>query len=186
MPQTADAKLESRTLRDYRNPEYHPGRGRFVCAVWYAVSCLFFESSWFPFSGLKARILRLFGAQIGRGLVIHPNVRIKYPWRLNVGDDCWIGREAWLDNLADITLESDVCISQSAYLCTGSHDHRSETFELRTGPIVIEHGAWICCRAIVLGNSQVSRLTVVPAGTVFSPLSASENEVQPDLVRKPR
>lgn len=186
MPATTEKTTEARVLRDYQNSDYQPGRGRVVRAIWYVVSCLLFESSWFPFSSLKARILRLFGAKIGRGLVLHPNVRIKYPWRLQVGDDCWIGRDAWLDNLADITLKSDVCVSQGAYLCTGSHDHRSATFDLKTGPIVIEHGAWICCRSIVLGNSTVSRLTVVSAGEVYSPADNAERSSPDHPVRKPR
>ena len=157
-----------RSLRKYCNTEYHSGRGLFMRLTWYFISLLLLESSWLIANRPKRWVLKLFGAKIGKGLVIHPNVRIKYPWKLSVGDDCWIGREVWIDNLDEVTLESDVCLSQQAYLCTGSHDHYSPTFELKTGPIVIEHGAWICCRATVLGHSRVPRLAVVPANTVFS------------------
>ena len=171
-----------RNLGAYQNDFYDPGRGFVVRTVWYYLSLLLLESSWLPFSGLKSRVLRLFGASIGRGVVIHPNVRIKFPWKLTVGDNCWIGREVWIDNLDEVVLESDVCISQGAYLCTGSHDHKSMTFELRTGPIRVEHGAWLCCRSIVLGGSTVQRLTLVPANEVYSE-SRDEN---PTRVRKPR
>ncbi len=83
-----------------------------------------------------------------------------------MGDHCWIGQEAWIDNLDQVTLESDVCLSQGVYLCTGSHDHRSPTFELKTAPIVVKHGAWIAARAIVLGGAVVERGEVVGAGVV--------------------
>ena len=41
-------------------------------------------------SSIKAKILRLFGAKIGVGVVIKPNVSIKYPWFLEIGDYSWI------------------------------------------------------------------------------------------------
>lgn len=164
----------TRDLGAYQNQFYDPGRGPVVRTVWYYISLVFFESSWFPFTKLKSLVLRRFGAKVGQGLVIHPNVRIKYPWRLVVGNNCWIGREAWIDNLDMVTLESDVCISQGAYLCTGSHDHRSRTFELRTGPITIKHGSWVCCRAIVLGGATLERMSLVPAGQIYSREKTSE------------
>lgn len=166
---------KTRKLVEYQNREYIPGRGIFVRTVWYYVSLVFVESGWFPSSRMKAILLRRFGAKVGQGVVIHPNVRIKYPWRLVVGDNCWIGREVWIDNLDDVHLESDVCLSQQVYLCTGSHDHHSSTFDLKTGPIVIEHGAWICCRATVLGNSRVRRMEVVSANRVFANREASSD-----------
>ena len=170
-----------RDLGAYQNAFYDPGRGILIRTLWYYVSLVFLESSWFPISSVKCALLRWFGARIGHGVVIHPNVRIKYPWKLSVGDNCWLGREAWIDNLDQVTLESDVCISQGAYLCTGSHDHRSMTFELKVGPILIEHGGWVCCRATILGGATVSRMTVVPANEVYS----LKTEF-PTTVRKPR
>lgn len=155
-----------RNLAAYDNTDYDPGRGAVMRIVWYCVSLLIFESGWFPVSGLKCRLLRMFGATIGQGVVIKPHVRIKYPWKLVVGDHCWIGQEAWIDNLDQVTLESDVCLSQGVYLCTGSHDHRSPTFELKTAPILIRHGAWVAARAIVLGGAVVERGEVVGAGMV--------------------
>lgn len=161
---TDDSQL--RRLADYDNAWYSPGRGKMVCTLWYFVSLLVFESGWFPVSGLKVWLLRWFGAKIGTGVVIKPNVRIKYPWRLSIANDCWIGQGVWIDNLDEVSLASDVCLSQDVYLCTGSHDHRSATFELKTKPIVIGHGAWVACRAVVLAGSVISPGQVVSAGQV--------------------
>ncbi len=155
-----------RNLSAYDNSDFDPGRGVVMRVVWHYVSLVFFESGWFPVSALKCRLLRLFGANIGKGVVIKPNVRVKSPWRLTVGDHCWIGQEVWIDNLAQVTLESDVCVSQGAYFCTGSHDHKSATFELKTEPIVVGHGAWIAAKAIILGGAHVQPGEVVPAGAV--------------------
>ena len=84
------------------------------------LSALVFESGWVPLMGPKRWLLRIFGATIGDGLIIKPDVWIKYPWRLAVGDHCWIGKGTCIDNLADVRLGSHVCMSQQAYVCTGA------------------------------------------------------------------
>ena len=70
-----------------------------------------------------------------------PHVRIKYPWRLVIGDHCWIGQNVWIDNIADVTIGNHVCVSQYAYFCTGNHNHRSPAFDLVAKPIVVQTGA---------------------------------------------
>ncbi|MFN8708127.1 MAG: WcaF family extracellular polysaccharide biosynthesis acetyltransferase [Planctomyces sp.] len=155
-----------RELRHYKNSDYSPGRKTLVLLIWYYFSLLCMENGLFPISRAKVFLLRIFGAKIGAGVVIKPNVRIKFPWRLTVGDHCWIGQEVWIDNLANVTLESDVCISQGAYLCTGSHDHRSPTFELKVAPILVKHGAWIAAKAIILQGAVIEAGEVVSAGAV--------------------
>lgn len=153
-------------LASFCNAFYDPGRGRLVRTLWYFVSLLFFESGWFPWSAAKRRLLRCFGARVGRGVVIKPQVRIKYPWRLTVDDHAWIGQEVWIDNLIDVAIGSHVCVSQRAYFCTGSHDHRRSTFDLITRPITIEPGAWVGAGAILLGGVTVEANAIAAAGSV--------------------
>lgn len=112
-------------------------------------------ATWLPGSGWRVWLLRLFGARIGRGVLVKPRVQVKFPWRLVVGDHCWIGERAWIDNLVEVRLGDHVCLSQGAYLCTGSHDWSSEDFDLITGPILIEHQAWICASAQVAPGTRV-------------------------------
>ena len=101
-------------LRKYDNSHYKPGNN-FKKVLWYIVNMLVFKTM-FPFpSGSKVKILRLFGAKIGIDVIIKPNVNIKYPWFLTIGDNCWIGENVWIDNLAMVTLGDNVCISQGAY-----------------------------------------------------------------------
>jgi putative colanic acid biosynthesis acetyltransferase WcaF len=153
-------------LSAFRNPEYDPGRGLLVRTLWYYTSLLIFESGWLPISGVKRRILRLFGARIGKGVVFKPHVRIKYPWRLSISDHCWIGQGVWIDNIEDVTIGSHVCISQLAYFCTGNHDHRCRTFDLIAKPIVVHNGAWIGARVTLLGGVEVEANAIAAAGSV--------------------
>jgi putative colanic acid biosynthesis acetyltransferase WcaF len=100
--------------------------------------------------------------------VIKPHVRIKFPWRLTVGDDCWIGQDVWIDNIADVRLGSHVCISQGAYFCTGSHDYRLTSFDLVIGEIVVENGAWIAAKSLILGGVLIGPNALVAGGSVVT------------------
>jgi putative colanic acid biosynthesis acetyltransferase WcaF len=156
---------------------YSPGRGLIVQLAWYVVSAFIFESKLFPVSSLKRSLLRLFGARIGAGVVIKPDVRIKFPWRLSIGDHTWIGESAWLDNLAAMEIGSNACISQGVYLCTGSHDAYSERFELMTKPIVVEDGAWLAAKSVVLPGVTIGRNAIVAAGAVVTASVAADSRV---------
>ncbi len=97
-------------------------------------------------------------------MLIRHRVRVLWPWKLAIGDDCWIGEGAWLLNLEPITIEHDVCISQEAFLCTGSHDHKDPAFGFDNGPIHVGAGAWVAARAIVLPGATIQAGQLVPAG----------------------
>lgn len=153
-------------LSTFRNPEYDPGRGLLVRTLWYYCSLILFESGWLPASGFKSHVLRLFGAKIGQGVVFKPHVRIKYPWRLSIGDHCWIGQNVWIDNIEDVTIGDHVCVSQLAYFCTGGHDHRKSTFDLLAKPIVVHSGAWIGARVSLLAGVEVHANAIAAAGSV--------------------
>jgi putative colanic acid biosynthesis acetyltransferase WcaF len=153
-------------LSAYDNRGYSPGRGRLVRGLWYVVSLLVFEGAWAPWYAPKRWLLRLFGAKLGRGLVIKPRVWIKYPWRLVVGDHCWIGQGVGIDNLADVRIGSHVCLSQQVYLCTGSHDYRRRSFDLITQPIEIGDGVWLGVRALILPGVTVGTNAIAAGGSV--------------------
>ncbi len=117
--------------------------------VWYFFNLIFFQTGLFPFYSLKTFLLRVFGARVGKGVLIKPCVNIKYPWNLSIGDHCWIGEKVWIDNLAPVLIESQVCISQGAYLLTGNHDYTKTAFDLFIKPIHISKGVWIGAKSVV-------------------------------------
>ena len=135
-------------LSQYNNSWYNPGAGILVRMLWYITQSCFFKSA-YPFSGVRVFWLRFFGAKVGKGVVIKPHVRIKYPWRLRIGNHVWIGEGAWIDNLADVTIGDHSCVSQGAMLLTGNHDYSKSTFDLLVKAIVLEEGVWIGAQALV-------------------------------------
>jgi putative colanic acid biosynthesis acetyltransferase WcaF len=128
------------------------GAGKPKQVLWYFVNIFFFKNSLNVSSGLKVALLRAFGAQVGKGVLIKPVVNIKYPWKLQIGDHVWIGEGVWIDNLSQVIIGNNVTVSQGALLLTGSHDHTRTTFDFLSSPIVLEDGVWIGARAIVFGG----------------------------------
>ena len=154
-------------LARYDKRGYSPGAGMARRIAWYAVNAMLFDSWLWPVTTFKCGILRLFGATVGKGVVIKPRVNIKHPWLLVIGDHVWIGEGVWMDNLAKITLGSHVCLSQETYLLTGNHDYKDPAFGLIVKEITVEDGAWIGARAIVCPGVTVATQTVLTAGSVL-------------------
>ncbi|QDU91504.1 Maltose O-acetyltransferase [Pirellulimonas nuda] len=155
-------------LAPYTVGDYHPGRGALVRLIWILVSCVAFEGGWFVLGRVKPWVLRRFGAKIGRGVVIKPNVRIKHPWRLSVGDHVWVGQGVWIDNIVEVEIGSHVCVSQGVYFCTGSHDHRRPSFDLTPQAIRVGSGAWVAARATLLPGVSIGRNALVAACSVVT------------------
>ncbi|ROR55243.1 putative colanic acid biosynthesis acetyltransferase WcaF [Luteococcus japonicus] len=151
-----------RRLSSFTGRGYDKGRSPLVCAAWALVAEPVQRSVLCPPS-VRARILRGFGARIGEGTLIRHDVRVHWPWKLVVGENCWIGVGAWLLNLEPITIGDDVCVSQGALLCTGSHDANDPAFEFDNGPIVLQDGSWVATRATVLRGVTVGTDAIVGA-----------------------
>jgi len=153
-------------LSAFSNQGFDRGASRLKEALWVVVRTILFERMPFRMYGLKRWMLRRFGAKVGKGVVIKPGVRITFPWKLSLGDNVWLGEECWLLNLAPITIEANVCISQRAMLCTGSHDYKSTRFDLIVKPIHVEGGSWVAAAAWVGPGVRIRSHAVVCAGSV--------------------
>lgn len=142
------------SLKEFTGEGYSKGRSLPWLITWYAVSHLVFQAWWCP-ARARPLILRVFGASVGSGVIIRSRVRVHWPWKLVIGDNCWIGEGAWLLNLERIVIGHDVCVSQEAFLCTGSHDRKSKSFEFDNGPIEVGDRAWLTARSMILRGTRV-------------------------------
>ena len=155
-------------LKGYTVGDFDRGAPRWKEALWVFAKCAFFLNP-IPWpSALRVALLRIFGAKIGGGVVIRANVNVSYPWRLTLGDDVWLGEETVILSLAPVVIESSVCISQRAFLCTGSHDFRSEKFSLVTKPITVRSGSWIAAQAFISPGVEIGTGSMVCAGSVVT------------------
>jgi len=142
------------------------GRSRLVEALWLLLGAPLLASRLILSARFRSWLLRLFGARIGAGMYMKPGVRVKFPWYLSVGDHCWIGEDAWIDNLAPVSIGAHVCISQGAYLCTGNHDWTKPNLKLFIKPITLERGSWIGAKALVSPGVTVKEGAILTAGSV--------------------
>lgn len=156
-----------RDLGKFEPTGYDKGRNILWQISWHIVSHLIFKPFWVP-SPLRIFILRLFGARVGNNVIIRANVKIHWPWKIDIGDNSWLGQGASIINLEHISIGSSVCVSQEALICSGSHDPTDETFRLANKPIILSNGVWVCARAMVLAGSNVPANTIVSAGTIFT------------------
>jgi putative colanic acid biosynthesis acetyltransferase WcaF len=155
-------------LATFDNGWYDPGRGLLVRCAWFAMNAVVLRNPAIPLSSVKTFVLRLFGARIGRAVVIKPSVNIKYPWRLSIGDHSWIGENVWIDNLERVDIGSHVCISQGALILSGNHDFTRQSFDLRVAPIILEDGVWIGARATVTQGVTCGSHAVLAVGSTAS------------------
>ena len=137
------------------------GRPGWTVQLWWLVQATLFHGSPQVLYGFRRWLLRIFGAQIGAGVRIRPSVSVPYPWRLKIGDHSWIGDDVVLYSFAQITIGSDVVVSQKSYLCAGTHDHRSPAFDIQAFPIVIENEAWLATDVFVAPGVTVGHGAVV-------------------------
>lgn len=155
-------------LAEFSPNDFDKGASKLKQALWYFVNAMFVRASWNPFMGLKIFLLRLFGARIGKGLVIKNNVVVKFPWKLEIGNDCWIGENVWIDNLDHVSIGNNVCISQGAMLLTGNHDYTIYNMPYRNAPITINNGAWIGAKAIVCPGVEVGNNSILTVGSIVT------------------
>ncbi len=153
-------------LSRYDNRDFDRGAPRWKEALWLAARALFFQNPVPWPSRWRVAMLRAFGSTIGEGVVVRSHVNVSFPWRLTVGDHVWIGEDVGILSLAAVSIEANVCLSQRAYLCTGSHDYQRDDFKLVTRPVTVRTGSWIAAQAFIAPGVEIGRGAVVAAGSV--------------------
>ena len=142
-------------------------RSRIVIYAWAVAELAFVYNPWQISSSFRIGVLRLFGADIASGVIFRPRTRVKFPWKLHIGADSWIGEGVWFHNQDHIYIGHDVCVSQETFLTTGSHAHRKD-MALITKPIYVHDGAWITSRCIILGGAEIGFSSLITPATVVS------------------
>lgn len=151
------------------------GRRAGTVYLWAAVEMLLVTNPWQISSSLRVRALRWFGADIGKDVIFRPRTRVKFPWKLRIGDRSWIGEGVWIHNQDEVYIGHDVVVSQETFITTGSHAHRAD-MKLLTKPVQIMDGAWITSRCMVTGGA------VVGCSAVVKPMTVVSGEVDPGVV----
>jgi putative colanic acid biosynthesis acetyltransferase WcaF len=137
-----------------------------VARVLWAAVFPFFRFSPRPLWGWRRMLLRVFGADVGRGAHVYPTARITMPWNIEIGNMAAIGDRAILYALGHITIGERATVSQYAHLCAGSHDISKPDRKLLKPPIRIGADAWIAADAFVGPGVSVGARAIVGARAV--------------------
>jgi putative colanic acid biosynthesis acetyltransferase WcaF len=156
-------------LRTYDQSGYDRGRPGWYVLLWWLVQGVVFPLTPQPLYGVRRSVLRLFGARIGRGVLVRPSARFTYPWKVEIGDHSWIGDRVTFYSLDRIQVGQHCVISQQVYLCTGSHDMTDPAFGLQVQPIRIGAGAWVATDCFIAPGVTVGANAVIGArSSVFA------------------
>jgi len=159
------------SLKDFKLPKDFRGRGRYTVQLWWLVQSVLFGCSPQFMYVWRVKLLKLFGAKIGKGVIIRPTARVTYPWKLSIGDNSWIGDNVVLYSLGEIHIGSDVCISQKSYICAAQHELNVVTFDMKASSVTIEDEVWIASDVFIAPGVVIGKGTVVGArSSVFKDL----------------
>ena len=122
-----------------------------------------------PLHAWRRIVLRLFGAQVGRGARVHASVMIWHPANLVLGEQCLIGPGVRLYNQGTITIGARTVVSQRAHLCASSHDINDPDFQLILRPIMVGTQCWVAAEAFVgPGVNMGDRSVLAARGALFA------------------
>lgn len=126
---------------------------------------------------LRTLLLRLYGARIGRRVVLH-DVRFFNLYRrglpgLRIGDDCFLGDECLLDLAEAIEMQEQVTLAERVLILThtnvGYRDHPLQKhFPASAAAVVLERGCFVGAQALVLPGVRVGACSFVAAGSVVT------------------
>ncbi|WP_026209677.1 putative colanic acid biosynthesis acetyltransferase [Cytophaga aurantiaca] len=161
-------------LSRFQMPDNFRGKPGWYVQIWWVVQALFFHPSPQILYGWRRFLLRLFGAKIGKGVILRPSVQITYPWKLTIGESSWIGDDVVLYTLGEITIGKNAVVSQRSYLCTGSHDFSKETFDIFSRPIVIQDECWLATDVFIGPGVKINQGIVIGArSSVYKSIEAA-------------
>ena len=155
--------MNYQNLKLFQLPASFRGRSKYIVQRWWVVNATLFK--WSPqfLFAWRRFLLRLFGAEIGKDVLIRSTVKITYPWKLKVGDHTWIGDECVLYNLGEITIGKHVAIAHKVYFNTGGHEYDKVTFDIFSKPITIEDECWLTNDVYLAPGVHIGKGTIVGA-----------------------
>jgi putative colanic acid biosynthesis acetyltransferase WcaF len=167
--------MQIQELDKFKLPNNFRGKNAFIVQFWWLVQAIFFRTSPQFLYGYRRFLLRLFGAKIGKNVIIRPSVQITYPWKISIGDYSWIGDDVVLYSLGEIDIGNHVVVSQKSYLCAASHDYTKSDFPIFSKKITIKDQCWLATDVFVAPGITIEKGTVVGSrSSVYKNLPANK------------
>lgn len=121
--------------------------------------------------GLKRRLLRWCGADVGDNVRVCSSVRILGGGALTIGDNTWVGHDSMLVCSDAVRIGANVNIAPRVFIGTGTHEITPEAESVAgpgiSLPIEIGNGCWLCAGATVIAGARLAPMSILAAGALF-------------------
>jgi putative colanic acid biosynthesis acetyltransferase WcaF len=159
----AKEQQKYQNLKKFKVTKGFRGRSKVIVQLWWIVESTLFAMSPQFLYGWRRFLLRMFGAKIGKGVLVRSTAKFTYPWKVTIGDYSWIGEETVLYSLDDIIIGKNVAVAHGAYFNTGLHDYTTEEFTILSKKINIGDECWITNDVYIAPGVTIGKGTVVGA-----------------------
>jgi putative colanic acid biosynthesis acetyltransferase WcaF len=168
-------EIKYQDLKKFKVTKGFRGRSKVIVQLWWIVENTFFAMSPQFLYGWRRFLLRLFGAQVGRGVLIRSTAKFTYPWKVSIGDYSWIGEQTVFYSLDEIRIGTHVAIAHGVYFNTGLHDYTKKEFTILSKKIIIGDECWITNDVYIAPGVIIGRGTVVGArSSVYKDLPSNK------------
>ena len=148
-------------LEHFRLPSGFRGASALKVQMWWLVQETLFR--WSPqwAYGFRNWLAKIFGARIGRGVLLRPSCKITYPWKVSIGEFSWIGDNVTLYSLGDIQIGKNTIVSQNSYICAATHDYTKSTFDILDLPVKIGNSVWLASDVFIAPGITICDTTII-------------------------
>ena len=144
-------------------------KAKVIRALWGVSEFLLWKLSPAPMTGFRNSMLRFFGAKVGKGVRIHPSVKVIIPWHITIGDHVTVHDRAILYALGEITIGDHSEIGPLTHLCAGTHDFTDPKFTLLRQPITIGDHCTLGAASFVAPNVTLAdHTTLAPRAALYA------------------
>ena len=126
-----------------------------------------FHSKWLLF------VLRLMGADVGRGVTIYPGANIYNQSKLKIGNDVFINDGFWCNAKGEVVVGDDVIMGPNVVIHSSNHNYMDVAVIIRKqghtdAPVRINKNVWIGANVVILPGVEVVERAVIAAGAVVT------------------
>ena len=165
--------MKIQDLQTFRLPAGFRGASAFKVQLWWGVQATLFGLSPQFMYGWRRYLLKLFGAKVGKGVLVRPTAKVTYPWKVKIEDFAWVGDDVVLYSLGEIEIHAHAVVSQSSYLCAADHDYTQPDFPIRSRKITIGQQAWVAADVFVAPGVTIGAGAIIGArSSVFKDMPA--------------
>ena len=144
-------------------------KARVIRALWGVSELLLWKPSPPAMTGFRNAMLRFFGAKVGKGVRIHPSVKVVIPWHIDIADGVTIHDRAILYALGQITIGPNTEVGPLTHLCAGTHDYTDPKFTLLRQPITIGSNCILGAASFVAPDVTLADHTILhPRASLYT------------------